>query len=274
MRAKFSVDRLQSDAFMGYLDGLSTSISSRRYMGSVLDYTYSTLSERFGESMDAAARLSPKNYHHVYEWGDAYGDTSTVGNPAFRLWQLESIGKGNRRTIGFTFLPSVRPSPINPILLEPGENGQTVLEGVHVFTWKAPIMEYGITVTISPQLTDYLAFVMDDEIVFTQKTIHAVPGKGGSIGSFTGFFMRWFGGGAAQKIFDLDIRPELERDVSNETALSSVLSKYRRRKGVNVNLASYSAFADGKAAAEKDFKIKSGKYIAEAAERRFDIYGY
>lgn len=275
MRAKFSVDRLQSDAFMGYLDGLSTSVSSRAYINSALDYTYDTLSERFGIAIDAAARLATKNYHHVYEWGESWGDDSTVGNPFYRLWALESVGKGNKRTVGFTFLPSHRPSPVNPILEEEGESGRSVNTEVHIFTWKAPIMEYGLTVTINPQLTDYLAFVgEDDEIKFTKETIHTKPGKGGSIGSFTGFFLKWWGGGPAATVFETDVRPVLERDLASEASLTAVLSKYRRKKNVNVGLASYTAFNDGKRAAQRDFKKKSTKYISEAAERRYDKYGY
>lgn len=273
MRAKFSADTLQGEAFAGYLSGLATTVSSKRYIGSVLDYSYQKLSDEFGYAMDLAAQASYAHFNHVYEWGDSWGDHSTVGNPFERLWVLVSTGKGNTRTIGFSFLPSDKPVPVHPILLEPGPNGETVKEGIHIFTWKAPIMEYGLAVTIKPELAKALAYVKDDEIAFSRHSMTIVPGRNGSIGSFTGFFLKWWGGGPAEKIFDNYIRPKIENDIASEGPLQEVISKYRTRKQVNVRVGSGAAFADGKRAAEKNFSRKQSQYIAAAAERRYDLYG-
>lgn len=258
---------------MGYLDGLSTTVSSKRYIGAVLDYSYQKLADEFGYAMDAAAKLSYRNFQHVYEWGDSWGDHSTVGNPFERLWVLASVGKGNTRTVGFSFLPSDKPVPVHPVLLEPGPNGQVVKEGIHIFTWKAPIMEYGMMVTIRPELAKSLAFVVDDEIAFSRKPITIQPGRDGSIGSFTGFFLKWWGSGPAETIFNTYIKPRIESDIGSEAPLTTLLSKYRARKQVNVRVGQSAAFADGKRAAERNFSKKQSKYIAAAAERRYDLYG-
>ena len=272
MRAKFDADTSQANAILGYMNGMATTVSTKRYIDSALNFTFTTLAESFGIALDAAARLAPERFHHVYEWGDYYHDYSTVGSTPSRLWVLTSVGKGSRRAVGFTFLPSDKPVPVNPILLEEGPTGKSVKEEVHVFTWKAPIMEYGTPVTIRPELSEALAFVVNDEIVFTKRTITTVPGRGGTMGMFTGFFLKWWDT-MAEREFELSVRPTLERDLGSEAGMGQVVSKYRRRKKVAIGAAEWTAFADGQRQAKRDFGKKEMKYIAKAAERRFDKYG-
>jgi hypothetical protein len=273
VKTDFEVDATGAYRFAGYLDGMSTTVSTKRYLDSATQYSYRILAEQFGVAVDATARLAPKNFHHVYEWGDSWGDMSPVGNPAHRLWTLTNTGSGGKRIVGFTFLPSYKPTPVNPQLLEPGKSGQTVKEGIHVFTWKASVMEYGTVVTIRPQLGEWLALPGDEKPIFTKKTIRAVPGKGGTMGVFTGFFLKWWGGGAAQAAFNDLVRPKLESDLSDEAGLYSAMTKRRSSKTVRFNVADRAAFQEGQRAAQNKFEKNQGTYISRAADRRFDLYG-
>jgi hypothetical protein len=259
---------------------MATTVESRRYIDSVLDFTTSELAFKFGVDMDIRAAAQPERFSHVYEWGEDYYDKSTVGNPFYRLWRLGTVGEGNTRTLGFFFQPSERPSPIHPQLLEPGAKERTVNEGVHVFVWKAPIMEYGLTVIIRPELAKKLVFVDDKtgKTIFTSRTITARPGVGRNgenhVGQFTRFFREWWGGRAEQE-FDRTVRPRIESDLGDLDGLSTVLSKYRpRTKQVNIEFNNTTAFNDGESQAKRDYSRSRQDFLAAAARRRMDIYGY
>ena len=276
-RIEIGADLSGSEAFEGYLDGVSRSIETDQYIGSVVSYVSSTLSEAFGIAVDAAARLSPQSFMHVYEWGRDYHDYTTVGSESHRLWKLVSTGRGSKRLMAYTFLPSVRPVPINPILLEEGSTGKTVKSGVHVFTWKAPIMEYGIRVTVKRRPgTDFLAFVGEDgEIKFRKGPFSYVPGRGSTMGVFSGFFVAWWST-EAPDIYDKTLSKELERKVVNEGTLSSVTRKLRTKTKTFSIGASYGGsqtFTQAKRQAEKDMKKAQKEYESKSAQKRLRRYG-
>lgn len=269
------MDDAQADAVSGYIEGISTTISTTRYLDGVVEFASRQMMDKFATAVDVAAAAAKESFAHVYEWGDEYGDTSRVGAPQFRLWRMTSIGRGRRREIGFQFLPSKVPSPIEPELLEPGPNGQTVNEDVHIFTWKAPVMEYGMEVEIRPKLSKVkaMAFVDDEtgEIIFRKTPIITVPGKDDHIGVFTGFYAAWWSQAAGQ-VFDQEIRPQLEADVISERALKKVAqATRRRRKGIDLTTVDYNR---GKSMAEKHMKDNEIDYVRRAARRRRERYGY
>lgn len=281
------MDNSEAGAFTGYLTGMTTMVNTRRYIDAVLSYASSELTADFGRDMDAHAAHYPDNFHHVYEWGNEYrkpGERSeTIGNPTKRLWQVVPVGRGRTRVVGFTFLPSTEPSPIHTSLLTPGgKKKQYVKPDVHVFTWKAPIMEYGTTVTIEPQLSPkkMLAFVDDKtgKLKFTTETIETVPGKGrpgsgGNIGMFSGYFLKWWSTEAMTK-FDNYIRPRLENDLADESAIAGAIGKHKKAKAATIGINRGAAERAGRAKAQKDFGKKQAQYLAEAAKRRLQKYGY
>lgn len=278
MSARFDMDDSQSDAFNGYVTGVFQYASTDKYVESALEYTETVLRDRFESAADLIAMSNPEKYHHVYEWGDEYGDHSTVGIPKFRLWKLVGTGMGSRRSVGFVFLPSIRPTPIEPELLEPGPKGQVVQEGIHVFTWKAPVMEYGQTVRISAKLRQVkaMAFVDDEtgKIVFRKRPAQVVtrPGKDdGLMGAFTALFYGWWGS-QAQMIFRDEIRPVLQRNIVPRDKLGRFVKRAKNqnqfgdKKSFNVDAEYHSA----RQQAIKDMTRQAADYYSNRAQRRRD----
>lgn len=112
--------------------------------------------------IDTKARMSPESLHHVYEWGRA-------GDPSARLFEIES--QATKNTISFfgSFLSSNSVS----------ENSD------QPFVDKARIMENKIAIQVEPKSSDFLAFDVDGEMVFTvNSVIIENPGGDAVAGSF------------------------------------------------------------------------------------------
>lgn len=211
-RANFSMDSSEEEFLAGYMKGVAETVSTPQYIDSALEYASDYLKNRFEISFDQRSKLSPGLYHHVYEWGDNWASRhANVGNPAMRLWRLVDVDNGRGgRAVGFTFLPSVRPTPLHP-----QEIKYNVEEGKHIFTWKAPVMEYGQTVTISPveALKGKLVFYWEKigKVVATSKTIKTTPDPA-VVGQFSAYFVNWWSN-EAPVIFGREIKPQLEKNV-------------------------------------------------------------
>lgn len=277
-----TVEAAGADAFLGYVYGMQRIISGRRYIDSALTYAHSVLASAFDDWMDAIARANPEPFAHVYEWPEEFQDyRETVGVPAFRLWRHEFDGRGN--TASFTFMPSVRPSPVDPILLEPGPGGEVVNEGVHIFVWKAQAMEYAVDITVTPELTRYLAYVGNRAGMGEDPGWHHArenPDTGNSINfsdgpvsfqaggevhylQFTTQFM-YFWATMAGREFDARVRPRLQADVVNEAELARLIRQGNfARPGVGVG-----TFAEAERQAVEDLRGKQGDYISEARVRK------
>lgn len=224
--ANFGVDNSEGSYFAGYLNGVASRIETPEHIGAAVDFAANHLSNRFSDAMDLYAAQNKERFHHVYEWGEDYGDKSTVGSPQFRLWKLIVSGKGTDRGVAFTFLPSVRTVPLHP------EEEKYNVSPRHTFTWKAPVMEFGMTVRIAPVEAARGKMVFFDErvgkIVIRKKPVTTVPGyRTGVQGSFTGFFVRWWGADA-QAVFDNEVRPILERNTAPRDA-SGRFAKGRKK---------------------------------------------
>ena len=120
------------------------------------------IQEALGKFIDSKARANPQSLHHVYEWG-------MVGNHAGRLFDFSMTYTKSFVTFTARFLPSAKPSETSQ---EP-------------FREKARIMEDGITITISPEIADFLVFQEDGETIFTSETVVIEnPGGPAVAGSF------------------------------------------------------------------------------------------
>lgn len=106
------------------------------------------IQEALGKFIDSKARANPESLHHVYEWG-------MVGNQAGRLFDFSMTYTKTFITFTARFLPSSKPSETSS---EP-------------FREKAKIMEDNITITINPELADFLVFEQDGETIFTSETV-------------------------------------------------------------------------------------------------------
>lgn len=112
--------------------------------------------------VDAQARMSPSELHHVYEW-------NMVGNPRGRLFEMDASTSNNGILISGRFLKSKRKA-----------------EGAsEPFSNKAEVMENAIGVTISPNNSPVLVFEDGGETIFTTESIYiAHPGGDDVAGSF------------------------------------------------------------------------------------------
>lgn len=238
MSMDFDMNDSGAQDFIGYFKGVSAEIKTPEYIGSIMTFTRRTMSDAFGRAMDTAAFAAKKTYSHVYEWGNTYGDESTVGVPKFRLWELVSTGRGGKRYLTFIFKPSLRPTPIHEALLEPNERtGKAVIADVHVFTWKAPMMEYGQKVKIAPlEEGGWLAFFSTEknQPMFTQETINTTVGTKHNKKMFTTFWLGWWNADAPAT-FRSEVLPVLE---------ANAIPRYKqrkvpvRRKSVGIDFAS------------------------------------
>lgn len=277
MKTTITADTSGADVLAGYMAGFQATLSSKRYLDSATAFTYSTLKEEFGISMDAEAYAHKSLFHHVYEWGDSWhGRYSRVGGSHSRLWALVATGTGGNRTMTYVFLPSVVPVPVHPDLTTPGKKGRVVEEGVHVFSQKAAVLEYGIPVTIRPKLAKALAMPSGNPGTpfFRDKEYTRVPGEGGTMGMFDAFYITWWNT-QAPAIFDDYIRPRLESDAASEAGLHSALAGRRREVKITIGT-NVRAYEKGRRAAVAQGERNASKYLGRAAERKFgdDFYEY
>lgn len=129
------------------------------------------IEEALNKYIDAKARGNPEAFHHIYEWG-------MTGNPAGRLFE-------------FTMIPSQRLITFTGRFLSSTSVSETSTEP---FTDKAEIMENGITISIDPEASDFLAFEDDGELVFTSGSV-VIDSPGGQYvkGSFEKVVKEFFG---------------------------------------------------------------------------------
>ena len=141
---------------LGFLEGAElTQIDFNRNLA---DYTV----EALGRYIDAHARMEPEALHHVYEWG-------MTGREDGRLFSLRA--KASKRVIHI-YGRFLRSSSVSPT-------------GTVPFRQKAEIMEEGISVTITPKNSDFLAFEVNGEPVFTANSVYVEhPGGPEVEGSF------------------------------------------------------------------------------------------
>lgn len=127
------------------------------------------IQELASQYIDASARMSPQDLHHVYEWYQ-------TGSPSGRLFDIKYVVTGRGLSFNSTFSQS-----------------KTVKNGSNVpFYNKAKIMEQGSPVTISPQRSDVLAFEDNGEQVFTKKPVTVVNPGGNVEGAFEETFNEFF----------------------------------------------------------------------------------
>lgn len=266
----FNVDTAESSALAGFLKALSLEIKTDRHIGPVLKYTHAVMSDAFTEYMSVVGPAQASRFHHVYEWGQ-------VGDPTAKLWNDVLIGGGASRTATFQWKASKQVVPVRDDFREAG------VRQIHVFVWKAPVMEYGKNITIAPKRGKFLAYFTGPtnpenkyKMQFTSKPIQVVnPGGPLTKGSFTREYVSWWGGDGAQSVFESSIRRTLEEDLG-KMPIEAATKPFRRAKNktFTINAIGEAAAAEkaGAAAAKKYLNARSAKYI-EAARARERLIG-
>jgi len=267
----FNVDIAESAALTGFLQELSMGIKTSRHIGPVLKYTHVIMSQAFTDYMSVVGPAQPSRFHHVYEWGQ-------IGDPTAKLWDDKLLGSGATRTATFSWRASKQTVPVRSDFKDVG------VKQIHVFVWKAPVMEYGKNILIEPKRGKFLAYFtgptnpsMKYERQITQNPIH-VTDPGGPLvkGSFTKEYVSWWGGSGAQEVFNSSIRRVLEEDLG-KMPIESATKPFRRARtktfAINTIADAEAAQRAGALAAKKYLESRSRKYIEAARAREGIING-
>lgn len=235
---------------LGALDGFMGEVDTDRHIGAYVEGLHYYLSVMFDNQMDAVARVQPDNFWHVYE-------SNGIGSPGLRLWDHTLSGRGRNRVANVNFKASRVPVPVDEALTRAGDNVKTVEEGLHVFVWKAPIVEYRLPVTITPKRGQYLVFAIGEDIIFSRGPIHTVPGNTVG-GSFTAMLAKFYSGDAQSAVKRID-----EQNLRGGEAPDGTLRRTTMKK---FSLGT-SDFNTGQARAKSLMKKKTGNYIGQAMAR-------
>ena len=266
-----SADISEASALTGFLKALSLEIKTARHIGPVLKYTHSLMSQEFTEYMSVIAAAQPSRFHHVYEWGQ-------VGDPGARLWDDQLVGGGNNRVATFRWKASKQVVPVRADFRAKG------VKKIHVFVWKAPVMEFATQLTISPKRGRHLAFFTGPTsptnkypMKVTQGSIQvSQPGGPYVKGAFTREFAGWWGGAGAQSVFESKVRQVLENDLGR-MPIESTIAPFRRARNKKFAMQAVAnaeaAEQAGAAAARKYLNARSSAYIEAAKARERIIYG-
>jgi hypothetical protein len=107
--------------------------------------------------IDSNARVDPQTYHHIYEWYQ-------TGEANARLYKIKYRTERGKINLDYSFSQS---QSIQSGSREPFRN-------------KASIMESGTAVTIKPKNSKVLAFMVDNQQVFTSKEV-TIKNPGGPL---------------------------------------------------------------------------------------------
>ncbi|QNN99137.1 hypothetical protein SEA_FAUST_34 [Streptomyces phage Faust] len=265
----FNVDTTEAAALTGFLQKLSMDIKTSRHISPVLKYTHVVMSQAFTEYMSAVAVAAPSRFHHVYEWGQ-------VGDPTAKLWDDKLLGQGANRTATFQWRASKQVVPVRADFREAG------VKQIHVFVWKAPVMEYTKTLRIEPKRGKYLATFTgptNPEGKYQKRFVQGgitVKNPGGALtkGAFTKAYVDWWGGSGAQGVFESSVRKVLEEDLG-KMPIEMATKPFRRPRVKSLSIStpanSEAAQRAGAAAAKKYLESRSRKYI-EAARAREGLF--
>lgn len=141
---------------LGFLDGAK--------MGTIVFNTRlaQITEEALKQYIDVRARANPESLHHIYEW-DRVGDSSA------RLFEIKAVASKTNIIFSGEFIPS---SSVSENSNEP-------------FVDKANVMENAISILVEPRSSDFLAFDVDGQQVFTVNSVFVEnPGGDSVAGSF------------------------------------------------------------------------------------------
>lgn len=264
-------------AAAGFITGMTTEISTNRYIGNVLKYAHGEMAKAFDTETDMKAISAPRFLHHVYEW-------RMIGLPEGRLWRHQLRGQGSTREATFAWKASKAP------ILTPQERQSDPLgtndpisevdlselprlgKRNYVFYWKAPMMEYNLAARVRPRYARRLFIptwsVPDKMYRFGMETMqdfrYANPqdssGGPGTVGMFTAQWTQWWNT-VAPKMWDMEVQRTIERDLG---IVGNEIGKVGRTRKKTFGLAVFNPTA-GKGADSSNFAaFEAGRNLAEA----------
>lgn len=273
------VDTSEVVALTSTLRSVEAHMNTNRHLNVVTKAAFELLAQQFNMQTHLVAGMSVGEFHHVYEW-------EHVGVPGAQLWRNELKGRGGQRRVTWGWRASRTTVPTETDIhggprFQPTKGfDPSRLQRIHVFVWKAPMMEYGVSVTVSPKLSHVLVFPNPDlagggrfgrgpsPVTFSPHPVRTTPGEQVQ-GNFTAWFTSWWGGGSAQGIADsifADKRDEAFKKAFSARIDSSPIFR-TSRKSFNITTDAEAA-RQGKNIARAIAGDMEHNYIAMAARRR------
>lgn len=247
---------------------IEATLKSDRHVSSLIKAAHEVASGEFVANMSSEALREPGKYDHMYEWGQ-------VGDPNGKLWRHILKGNGANRAAFFEFKASKKTVPVDPILQK------VRVKKIHIFVWKAMVLENGLPVKISPKLAKYLVFVSKkpkrgasgtghgfqrNGIIYYKGTISiARAGNQRINGSFTSEWTNWWNSGRPEEaIRNTLTKPALEAMRKTFAEKVTSFAKLREKE----KTFTITALTPDKLMEEKFQESLKRNYIAAAASRR------
>lgn len=266
------LDAGQIAALSGYMNTINVQTKSPRYISPALTYAHRVMSDEFGHHMDRMALAGRgdgmKNpFHHVYEW-------DALGVPQGRLWDNRLEGRGATRMATFNWRASKVTVPVPSDDLGPNA-GSRSFKRIHVFVWKAMVMEYQSSVTIRPKRGQWLGWASDgpnsvDGLEFSKGPITINPGGGNTQGRFTAAFADWWGGAGAEQTFNTQIRKVMENTLAKDMEIHFPKGGRSRTKSMSITSVGNrggQGYAMGQRAANSFLRANQRNWIEMAKNR-------
>lgn len=211
--------------YLSIAEATARVLSRRGTQATVTEAMGLSAASHFNMFMDERAQAAPKMFHHVYEWGE-------LGQWSGRLWDMILTGSQNR-VLTYNWQASNVPVPVGPEVS--GVSNDTRNE-VHIFEWKAPLMEEGAEVTITP-MNSVLAFPhpREDRMIFTPNTIETQL-SGEHVGAFQDAWISFFSTMAGELMdqeFVLPMEKSIEKDIGQKVV--SGITPSRPTVGINTS---------------------------------------
>lgn len=270
------------ESALGFVTGMTQEMNTSRFLGSVIEFAHSDLSQEFDTTMDAMAVANHAAFHHVYEWRQ-------LGSPSGRLWTHRISGRGKKAVATWQWRASREPiltpeerasDPYNtgdPMAGVDAEDIEQLSGRTYYFYWKAPMMEYDMTVTILPKFAKALFIPMweaENGFIFSKSAIGGAGGEA-TTGAFTAQWVAWWEA-VAPAVFERGVKRSIENDLG---AAEKELGRATRGKGKKFKLGAVTneraAFKNGKLMAEQYIRNRASSYTAaaKATAARASVYG-
>jgi hypothetical protein len=240
---------------LGFVQGLSTTVSTNRFISSVIELAHDRMAQDFDREIDQVALSNQNAFAHVYEW-------RMTGIPQGRLWHHTLTGRGVNRQASWQWEPSKAPiltpeerkarnNPNDPINNVSDEDIARLSSRDYFFTWKAPVMEYGLRVNITAKYAKALfipSFSAEKGYYFSKSSFNQMPNN--NAGRFTGFWTAWWTGGGAASTWDSHIRTVIEKDIGRAEKELGKAKKRRKTFSISTVGSNDAAFEAGRNYAE------------------------
>lgn len=246
------------------IDGVGIAVKSNIHINELIKQSNTVITAEFVLHMSREAIANPLKFGHMYEWGG-------IGDPNARLWKHILRGRGAQRQLTFDFKASVKKVPVSSKLRDVG------VQQNHIFTWKAPVLELGLPVSISPQLSKTKTLVFESAfapmgsqqrngLVFYKGTVN-IPRQGNdqTWNSFTNEFRTWFSSEAPGQLIK-----QTMTELAQATIKKSFVEKIRTIRSTKTKVKNFTLTPVG---VDKNFadtlaKSLTVNYISGAASRR------